>query len=212
MGQEAVHVSWALGSFPPGLNGSLSMREKFRGDNRTATFEDIALTLAHLSFTFLAWMPATSMQHTCSGGTLQLPQQHFGRSPIHRRFSKMRTDCRAPQQEMAVQHPAELPSTYKRLVGRKTGKNFREVAEVEECDMVEPGAGQVNASWCHKQFNVVSGCTTAVQHWHRACPTIVYDGKSAAQALVRIAYAGVNGGCETFRVRGSSYTPCAHSH
>ena len=136
---------WAAS--PPELNGALSIRDIVRGDSRSATLEDIVLILAHLLFASLAW-PTVSMQHTCSSGTFQLPQQHFGRSPVHRRPSKMRTSCRAPQQEMTVQHPAELPSTYKRLVGRKTGKNFREVAEVEECDMVEPGAGQVNGFWC----------------------------------------------------------------
>ena len=30
--------------------------------------------------------------------------------------------------------------------------------------------------------------------------------------LVRIAYAGVNGGCETFRVRGTEYTPWVLQH
>ena len=57
----------------------------------------------------------------------------------------MRANCAAPQQEKAGQLPAELPSSYKRLVGRKTGKDFRAVAEVEECEMVAPGEGQVRA-------------------------------------------------------------------
>ena len=38
---------------------------------------------------------------------------------------------------------SQLPSRYKRLIGRKTGKDFRSVAEVEECEITEPGEGQV---------------------------------------------------------------------
>jgi hypothetical protein len=61
-------------------------------------------------------------------------------------------------------HPSDAPpATFRRLVARRTGASFREVAEVEEEAMPVPGEGEV---------------------------------------LVRVAYAGVNGGCETFRARG----------
>lgn len=48
-------------------------------------------------------------------------------------------------------------------------------------------------------------CCEQVQ-LHQAPLSIVQD-HVGMQVLVRIAYAGVNGGCETFRVRGTEYTP-----
>ncbi|WIA17998.1 hypothetical protein OEZ85_009485 [Tetradesmus obliquus] len=62
-----------------------------------------------------------------------------------------------------VQHASKLPATYKRLVAKRTGKSFKEVAEVEEVPLPQPGDNEV---------------------------------------LIRMSYAGINGGCETFRVRG----------
>jgi len=59
--------------------------------------------------------------------------------------------------------PVSLPSTFRRLVARRTGTSFAEVAEVEEVPMLIPGEGEV---------------------------------------LIKVIYAGVNGGCETFRARG----------
>ena len=56
-----------------------------------------------------------------------------------------------------------LPTTYKRLIARRTGRSFREVAEVDTAPLCEPGPGEV---------------------------------------LVQVLYAGINGGCETFRCRG----------
>ena len=47
--------------------------------------------------------------------------------------------------ERTVSSPQSLPATYRRLVGRKTGKDFRSVAEVEECEIPEPSQGQVPA-------------------------------------------------------------------
>ena len=34
------------------------------------------------------------------------------------------------------------------------------------------------------------------------------DHSLAAQVLVKVIWAGINGGCETFRVRGEPYTAC----
>ncbi|KAF8062034.1 Zadh2 [Scenedesmus sp. PABB004] len=59
--------------------------------------------------------------------------------------------------------PAALPATYRRLIARRTGRSFREVAEVVEEPLPQPGPGEV---------------------------------------LIRMRYAGINGGCETFRARG----------
>ena len=47
--------------------------------------------------------------------------------------------------ERTTSSPQSLPATYRRLIGRKTGKDFRSVAEVEECEMPEPSQGQVPA-------------------------------------------------------------------
>jgi hypothetical protein len=44
----------------------------------------------------------------------------------------------------AVQHAPKLPATYKRLVAKRTGKSFREVAEVEEVPLTQPGDNEVN--------------------------------------------------------------------
>ncbi|KAK9842071.1 hypothetical protein WJX81_007136 [Elliptochloris bilobata] len=66
----------------------------------------------------------------------------------------------------------DLPRTYKRLVGRRVGKSFREVCEEETVDISLPGEGEV---------------------------------------LVKVLWAGINGGCETFRVRGDAYTPFARN-
>lgn len=64
--------------------------------------------------------------------------------------------------ELPSQQPA-LPATFQRLVARRVGRSFREVAEVEEAPLLLPGPGEV---------------------------------------LVQLHYAGINGGCETFRARG----------
>ena len=56
-----------------------------------------------------------------------------------------------------------LPSVYNRLVARRTGESFRQVAEITQVELQAPGEGEV---------------------------------------VVRVEYAGVNGGCETFRCRG----------
>lgn len=40
-------------------------------------------------------------------------------------------------------HDEALPKTYRKLIGRKVGRSFREVAEVEECNLDLPPAGQV---------------------------------------------------------------------
>lgn len=58
---------------------------------------------------------------------------------------------------------ADLPATYKRLVAKRVGTCFSEVAELEEVPVPQPGPNEV---------------------------------------LVRLQYAGINGGCETFRTRG----------
>lgn len=59
--------------------------------------------------------------------------------------------------------PPQLPSTFRRLIARRTGDSFSEVAEIAEVPITLPKEGEV---------------------------------------LIRVAYAGINGGCETFRVRG----------
>eukprot|EP00890_Picochlorum_soloecismus_P004685 jgi/Picsp_1/5217/NSC_02580-R1_15-hydroxyprostaglandin dehydrogenase len=59
-----------------------------------------------------------------------------------------------------------LPRTYRRLVARKTGLSFRDVAEVEHVELPDPSS--LSAGFC----------------------------------LVKVKFAGVNGGCETFRSRG----------
>ena len=83
------------------------------------------------------------VQHICSSGTYH-PLQPVGHLLSKRRGHRLRVSCMTPQQEMATKIPAELPRKYKRLIGQKTGKDFRSVAEVEECDMTEPGEGQVS--------------------------------------------------------------------
>lgn len=62
-----------------------------------------------------------------------------------------------------MQVPSPLPTTYRRLVAKKTGRSFRDVAQIIETPLRMPSEGEV---------------------------------------LVKVAYAGVNGGCETFRSRG----------
>eukprot|EP00879_Flechtneria_rotunda_P009564 GHRR01010010.1.p1 GENE.GHRR01010010.1~~GHRR01010010.1.p1 ORF type:complete len:380 (+),score=128.42 GHRR01010010.1:157-1296(+) len=57
----------------------------------------------------------------------------------------------------------QLPTVYRRLVAKHTGRSFREVAEVQECALPDLGPNEV---------------------------------------LIQLKYAGINGGCETFRARG----------
>lgn len=61
------------------------------------------------------------------------------------------------------QNQTPLPTSYRRLIARRTGDSFGAVAEIEELTMPEPKEGEV---------------------------------------LIQVAYAGINGGCETFRCRG----------
>ncbi|GMH34365.1 hypothetical protein BSKO_02199 [Bryopsis sp. KO-2023] len=63
----------------------------------------------------------------------------------------------------AAKTKVKLPKTYKRLVAKKTGDSFRDVATVVEKPLPTPAENEV---------------------------------------LVRVQYAGINGGCETFRARG----------
>ncbi|GAB4813339.1 hypothetical protein N2152v2_000385 [Parachlorella kessleri] len=78
-----------------------------------------------------------------------------------RRWRSLATQQSAHQTVEQQQRP--LPSSYRRLVARRTGDTFRDVAEMEEAPLPTPGEAEV---------------------------------------LVRVLYAGVNGGCETFRCRG----------
>lgn len=55
----------------------------------------------------------------------------------------VKANASSMDQTVTVSPPTKLPAKYKRLIGRKTGKDFRSVAEVEECDITEPGEGQV---------------------------------------------------------------------
>jgi NADPH:quinone reductase-like Zn-dependent oxidoreductase len=57
----------------------------------------------------------------------------------------------------------QTPPSFKRLIARRPGASFRDVAEIEEVPMLVPQEGEV---------------------------------------LIKVAFAGINGGCETFRVRG----------
>eukprot|EP00798_Chlamydomonas_sp_ICE-L_P014643 gene14643-20679_t len=61
---------------------------------------------------------------------------------------------------------AKIPTTFNRLVGKRVGKSFAEVAEVVRLPIQMPGEGEV---------------------------------------LIQIEYAGINGGCETFRTRGEHW-------
>lgn len=94
----------------------------------------------------------------------------------------------------------QLPAEYKRLVAKRTGASFAEVAEVEQVPLPQPGPKEVQCTaWprCTHQPRHSSLCScldTRVVSTHTACPHL--------QVLVRMLYAGINGGCETFRVRG----------
>jgi len=57
----------------------------------------------------------------------------------------------------------KIPLSFKRLIARRTGTSFKDVAEIEEVPMLIPKEGEV---------------------------------------LIKVAFAGINGGCETFRARG----------
>ena len=76
------------------------------------------------------------------------------------------------QHQHQRQQQAALPATYRRLVARRCGDSFRAVAEVQ------------------------GGCPMPTAATAGAAP--LQEG----EVLVRVHYAGVNGGCETFRARG----------
>lgn len=92
----------------------------------------------------------------------------------------------------------ELPATYKRLVGRHVGQSFRDVCEEETVDVSLPGEGEVRVPTF-----APTGSATAEPRWLRMLT------RGCVQVLVKVLWAGVNGGCETFRVRADAYTPCA---
>lgn len=77
----------------------------------------------------------------------------------------MERQVAAPQGQLARVTPElnPLPSTFKRLIARRTGDSFADVAEIVEQPIMLPKDGEV---------------------------------------LIKVAYAGINGGCETFRARG----------
>lgn len=80
--------------------------------------------------------------------------------------STFRNECGTLNDNVASREEMNLPKSYRRLVARKTGLSFRDVAEVENVQLQDPSS--LSAGWC----------------------------------LVKVKFAGVNGGCETFRSRG----------
>ena len=93
-----------------------------------------------------------------------------------------------------------FPSTFRRLIARKVGPSFRSVAEIEEVPLEQPSRDQVLS---HERLKNREIQTLDVKQ-NGAQGLIAPVG---LQVLLKIAYAGINGGCETFRCRGSSYTP-----
>ena len=87
-------------------------------------------------------MQVLRTQHTCTFRTV-LPLQHVRHHITDRKPVKLNTMAVSVQKAERGSSVAQLPSRYKRLIGRKTGKDFRSVAEVEECEITEPGEGQV---------------------------------------------------------------------
>ena len=109
-----------------------------------------------------AWSSA-SLQLKRNGGSQIAVQSDQNRSSAH---SSLPVQCSLYKEKLRADAPlqvTELPSTFRRLVAHRTGKSFRDVANLEEVEMKPPGDGEV---------------------------------------LIRVIYAGINGGCETFRARG----------
>lgn len=102
----------------------------------------------------------------------------------------------------AVEPSPCLPKTCKRLVARHTGSSFAAVAEVQEIPLPEPGPGEVNMQDYRSVMRVLaravppSCCATCL------APAFAHTIACIIQVLVRVHYAGINGGCETFRARG----------
>jgi hypothetical protein len=78
-------------------------------------------------------------------------RSHFGQSRmITLLFSRHKSVAHIAQRRRASrvvasmgQHVDALPSTFRQLVGKRTGPDFRSVAEIEECALEHPGEGQV---------------------------------------------------------------------
>ena len=81
----------------------------------------------------------------------------------HVKNAKLAGETAALGETAADEASAPLPPTYRALLARSVGDQFRDVAEIAELPLRAPAAGEV---------------------------------------LVKVMYAGVNGGCETFRARG----------
>ena len=93
----------------------------------------------------------------------------------------------------------DLPSSFKRLVAKTTGDTFQQVSEIVERPLDPPSEEQV---WrkCrdHLRHHLCAGAVTL------SSSLLALSGSAlfAVQVVVKVHYAGVNGGCETFRARG----------
>ncbi|KAH7616945.1 hypothetical protein Ndes2526B_g09051 [Nannochloris sp. 'desiccata'] len=115
------------------------------------------------------------MQSICAFPIFRSPPSVYNQQLIN--LSTSRTKSRAPRtyslrtdrlaaslektRDALIQQ--QTPTSFKRLIARRTGTSFSDVAEIEEVPMLVPKEGEV---------------------------------------LIKVAFAGINGGCETFRARG----------
>jgi NADPH:quinone reductase-like Zn-dependent oxidoreductase len=110
------------------------------------------------------------MHSSCAFPIFRIPQSHHQQRCIHSYSHLSNSDIKHSRSRITAlseTHDAasieQPPSTFKRLIARRTGTSFADVAEIEIVPMLVPKEGEV---------------------------------------LVKVAYAGINGGCETFRARG----------
>jgi hypothetical protein len=85
---------------------------------------------------------------------LQGQSGHFQTGRIHIRKSQqlvIRAAASSSTAEMTVTGDQQLPAVYKRLVAKRTGTSFTDVAEVEQVPLPVPGANEVlNSSPCQR--------------------------------------------------------------
>jgi hypothetical protein len=82
---------------------------------------------------------------------------------VHRVQTHALASTSGPAAAVAPQTALKLPATYKRLVAKRTGRSFREVAEVEEVPLPQPGDNEVG---CLAELHLIHAAAAAVSaHW-----------------------------------------------
>lgn len=126
----------------------------------------LVLFLSVLSTSSSMHAQLTSQSCSRSLRLLQGQSGHF-RGRVHIRNSQQlvnRAAASSSTAEMTVTGDQQLPAVYKRLVAKRTGNSFTDVAEVEEVPLPVPGANEVTDSFLHSGLRHLSCCSCCPAH------------------------------------------------